>query len=99
MAFEWNLLEIFLAISRAVVITEVDLDLVLHGLADDFRPVLDRLRSRQAADHFVKWEGLGRGFFVALLQGDDEAAGSIRSFGNNVPFISSSNLSSIQSLI
>ena len=56
----------------AIVDDEVDLDLVLHGFVHDFCRILDHLRIQHAADHFVKREGLGVGFFVAHPQGSDE---------------------------
>jgi hypothetical protein len=51
--------------SGAVVDDEIDLDLVLLGLAHDLCRVFDHFRIQHAADHFVKREGFGVGFFVA----------------------------------
>ena len=68
----------------AVVDDEVDLDLVLDSLVYDFCRVLEILRIQHAGDHFVKWEGFGKGFLVAHSEGGDEAARSTSSLENNV---------------
>jgi hypothetical protein len=56
----------------AVVDDEVDLDLVLYGLVYDFRCIFEQFRIQHAAEHFVKREGFGIGFFVGHSKRSDK---------------------------